>query len=76
MIGISETTANVYVKLVGEKDETPRIPIHNKTTLEVEFECNNLGRLVVLAIGICQRLTFYSKINQDTIILACFPPGR
>jgi fucose permease len=52
MIGISETTANVYVKLVGEKDETPRIPIQNKTTLEVEFECNNLGRLVVLAIGI------------------------
>ena len=51
LIGISETTANIYVKLVGEKDETPRIPIHNKTTLEVEFECNNLGRLVVLAIG-------------------------
>lgn len=51
LIGISETTANIYVKLVGERDETSKIPIYNKTTLEVEFESHNLGRLVVLAIG-------------------------
>ena len=51
LIGVSETTANIYIRLVGEKGETGTISITNKTTLEVEFSTQNLGRLVTLTIG-------------------------
>ena len=50
-MGVSETTANVYIKLVGEKGETDYIGVQNKTSLEVEFTTQNLGRLITLTIG-------------------------
>ena len=51
MIGVSETTANIYIRIVGEKGETGTVMMQNKTTLEVEFSTQNLGRLVTLTIG-------------------------
>ena len=50
-LGVSETTANIYIKLVGEKGETDYISVQNKTTLEIEFTTQNLGRLITLTIG-------------------------
>jgi hypothetical protein len=64
MIGVSETTANIYVRIVGDKGETGRIEITNKTTLEVDFECRNMGRLVTLTVGHDNSGLFPSWVRQ------------
>ena len=65
-LGVSETTANVYINVIGEKGETGIIWISNKTTLEVEFSTQNLGRLVTLTIG-HDNTGFFPKWKVDNV---------
>jgi len=83
LIGVSETTANIYIRIVGEKSETGTIKIQNKTTLEVEFSTQNMGRLVTLTIGHDNKGLFPSwKVdnvlvrNEVTGAVWYFPCGK
>ena len=67
-LGVSETTANVYINVIGEKGETGIIWISNKTTLEVEFSTQNLGRLVTLTIG-HDNTGFFPKWKVDNVLV-------